>query len=342
MGGDIKLMRSMNIPDHIRENVLSSICPKWDKNGERIIDTSSILYWCMIRSKIDENRSLKDIKTSIIKEICKNRKNGIYVERLITEEYDQYKESKNVSDYKESKEDIYQSIANRDIVDLKKYESLKNQIDRSNEENEILKKTRLCLTYNYDDLNSKDVKTLDIVENKWQPLLRYLQNNEERIKDFQSLEGGRIIRQRLEEILGLVGFNDGILSSNIVWSSDIKNEDLLVNKVIELQRKLKYRHIYDKGKKISMKALMTAIKKLSEKCGLCVISERPRRRKKLREYGYKILQMEEVKDILKRMLTSTKNKIEEKFERSLIEKLRDQDLGLDEECNWYLSGCMID
>ena len=52
--------------------------------------------------------------------------------------------------------------------------------------------------------------------------------------------------------------------------------------------------------------------------------------------------MEEVKDILKRMLTSTKNKIEEKFERSLIEKLRDQDLGLDEECNWYLSGCMID
>jgi late competence protein required for DNA uptake (superfamily II DNA/RNA helicase) len=346
MNGDIGLLKKLNIRESIRENILSSIGCSWDNEGNRIINTGNILYWMMIKTKMDENRSLKNIKWDIIEEICKNREEGIYLEIVEEEEVIEKKEEKEddlKSGDNEEKEDGKSSrIVSRPNLSWEEYEKLKKKQDRNLEENETLRKNMLRYIYDYKDLDVSTYEKVNEVDKKWQGIMRYLRGNEGKIKDVTDLDGARILRERYEELLRIVGFEDGILSKNEIKSEEIKIEKPkeLIEKLKDLQKKMKRDNIYRGSDEIKVSILLSELRMIGISLGLCDIDVECKKKTKSRCYIYKIEQRDEVKEVLKNMLKNIENKLGNKFRKELIRKISWS--GMEESVEWYEEGCMID
>ncbi|MEX0597480.1 MAG: hypothetical protein WD512_13375, partial [Candidatus Paceibacterota bacterium] len=318
----------------------------------RIINTENILYWMMIKTKMDENRSLRNIKWNIIEEICKNREEGVYLEIVDNEELKLLEDDleKNIEEMIEKKieENLVEDgkterIVNSPNLSWEEYEKLKKKQERTLDENYTLRKNMLRYMYDYNDLDIETYNKVDLVDKKWQGILRYLKGNEEKIKDVTDLDGQRILRTRYEELLKLVGFEDGILSKNEIKSEEIKieNPKELIEKLQDLQKKMKQDNVYKgSAKKISIGKLLLDLKRIGIRLGLCEIEVQEKRSKLDRKYIYKIEQTDEVKEVLKNMLKNIENKLGNKFRKEFIRKISWS--GMEESVEWYEEGCMID
>lgn len=347
MNGDIALLKKLDVNEAVRENILSNIGCRWDNKGNRIINTDSLLYWMMIRTKIDENRSLKNIKQSIIEELCKNRTNPVYVEIIQEEEeknddLEEMNNTKNDSN-EENKDQVGDNkisrIVGRPNLCFSEYSKLKLKQDRTFEEEETLRKNMLRFMYNYDDLDEESYPIVDEVDRKWQGILRYLKGSESVIKDITDLDGPKMLRSRYEELLGLVGFTGGVLSKDVIESSKIKvDTKIFMEKLGDLQKKMKAPNQY-RGSDKKIHNLMLQIRSIGIKLGLCEINIVTKIAKGTRKYTYSIEQDSDVKEVLRHMLIDSDNKLNNKFNKDLISKI-----GWDEmesEVKWYLGGCMM-
>tara|TARA_R100001163_G_C5063108_1_gene200321 strand:+ start:2015 stop:2875 length:861 start_codon:yes stop_codon:yes gene_type:complete len=286
---------------------------------------------------------MRDIKWSIMEEICKNREGPIMMEVNLDNE-NEIKDKEDINVEKEEiREEYYERLAKMRLVDWDEYEGLKRKCNKTNEEDCLLRKALLCYTYNYEDITDRELmEKVDVVDKNHQGFLRYLKGTEDKIKDYTDLEGPRLLRARYEELLSMLGFDD-LFDPKTLTNREIKidNEEEFIKKLKELQKKMNYKNLY-RGTKINVKIIMNHINNIGKKLGLCIIKEKKSREGTKNLYSYKIDQNHDIKEVLKNMLMSENNKLNKKFNNDLVKKLGKHDIYFVDVCNWYLEGCLID
>jgi len=324
LNGNLLLLGDIVKDIRKRDLIFHSVRYVINDEGEYLIDDDDLLYKLMIQTEIENYESFQNIWLDIVNNICKNRNKPVYVERIWDDLNDGVDENEI-----DTIDDRYQLMNERPNLSFEEYEELKYNNNRTKLEELCIVKNRLRFRYCYDNVNEELLMKLEWFDKKKNGLMCYLKNRESNVLDVTDLRSSKINRIRYEEILKLLGFKNGIMSSNQISSDHVYQFERITKKLKDLQRSLGMRNI-PRPSEYNLKIIMNVVNRCGEFLGLCCANKDKVRISENKFFNLYQLEQEEIAiEILNNLLDQDEIIKNQSYDTELIKLLGIQNLEID-------------